>query len=300
MNYGKLLSDAWNLVWNNKYLILLGVLVVLGSAGSGSSSQGFSGDSGVSGMRGPDRFDLPSLFNNGQWPNLALGAVAGLAVIAVLAAVVFWVLGAVGRGGLIFGADTASRGEQSNFSSAFRSGWNRIWRLVGIGLIPMIPVLFLGIMVLIGVGVYGGVQEVLPGEISPGIPNAGFLLPVVGLGAIILAVTLALLLLRTFAERACMLDNLGVAASYQKGGEVLIANLGPAILLFLLQIAVSLGIGIVLLLPGAIISLCCLLWPVLLLVQGTFAAFYSSLWTLAWNQWTGSPAGITATQDEIS
>ncbi len=300
MNYGKLLSDAWNLVWKNKYLILLGMLVVLGSAGNGGSSQGFSGESGVSGMRGPDRFDLPSLFNNGQWPNLALGAVAGLAVIAVLTAVVLWVLGAVGRGGLIFGADAASRGEQSNFSTAFRSGWNRIWRLVGIGLIPMIPVLLLGIMALIGAGVYGGVQEVLSREISPGIPNAGFLLPAVGLGAIIFAVTLALLLLRTFAERACMLDNLGVTASYQKGGEVLIANLGPAILLFLLQIAVSLGIGIVLLLPGAVISLCCLLWPVLLLVQGSFAAFYSTLWTLAWNQWTGSPAGITATQDEIS
>jgi hypothetical protein len=58
--------------------------------------------------------------------------------------------------------------------------------------------------------------------------------------------------------------------------------------LFLLQIAVSIVIGLVLLVPGIVIALCCLLWPVLLLVQGGFTAFYSTLWTLAWNQWTGN------------
>jgi hypothetical protein len=29
-----------------------------------------------------------------------------------------------------------------------------------------------------------------------------------------------------------------------------------------------------------------------LLAQGTFAAFYSTLWTLAWNEWTGVPEVI--------
>jgi len=59
------------------------------------------------------------------------------------------------------------------------------------------------------------------------------------------------------------------------------------LVLFLLQVAISIGIAVALFFPGILIALCCLLWPLLLLFQGTFAAFYSTLWTLAWNQWTG-------------
>lgn len=33
--------------------------------------------------------------------------------------------------------------------------------------------------------------------------------------------------------------------------------------------------------------MCCFLWPLLLLIQGTVAAFFSTLWTLAWKEWTG-------------
>jgi hypothetical protein len=104
---------------------------------------------------------------------------------------------------------------------------------------------------------------------------------------------LVLSLLRTFANRACMLEDLGVIKSYRRGFEVLAENLGPAIVLFLIQIAISIGIWIVLLLPGILIALCCFLWPLLLLIQGTFAAWYSTLWTLAWNQWTGVPEVVS-------
>jgi len=32
--------------------------------------------------------------------------------------------------------------------------------------------------------------------------------------------------------------------------------------------------------------LCCVLWPVLLAVQGTVKGYFSTLWTLAWGVWT--------------
>jgi len=78
-----------------------------------------------------------------------------------------------------------------------------------------------------------------------------------------------------------------VFASYRRGVEVLVENIGPALILFLLQVAISIGLGIVLLVPGAVMALCCLLWPVLLLVQGAIASYFSTLWTLAWREWTG-------------
>jgi hypothetical protein len=55
------------------------------------------------------------------------------------------------------------------------------------------------------------------------------------------------------------------------------------VILFLIQVAIGLGIGLVLILP----ALCCLLWPLLILVQGVSAAFFSSMWTLAWKEWVG-------------
>ena len=86
-----------------------------------------------------------------------------------------------------------------------------------------------------------------------------------------------------------MLENQGVFESYRRGLEVLGNNLGSVLILFLIQVAVSIGIGLMLLLPGILVALCCLLWPLLLVVQGIFTAFYSTLWTLSWNQWASAP-----------
>jgi hypothetical protein len=116
--------------------------------------------------------------------------------------------------------------------------------------------------------------------------------PLLVLACVLVPVGFVLSLLRTFANRACMLEDRGVLASYQRGLEVLGANLGPVLILFLLQIAISIAGGIILFVPGILTALCCLLWPLLLLVRAAFAAYYSSLWTLAWREWVNLPAPI--------
>jgi hypothetical protein len=54
--------------------------------------------------------------------------------------------------------------------------------------------------------------------------------------------------------------------------------------LFLIQVGMGIALALGLLLP----ALCCVFWPLLLLVQGTAAAFFSTMWTLAWRRWTGA------------
>jgi len=132
---------------------------------------------------------------------------------------------------------------------------------------------------------YSGVEVFTRG--NPSWIGAGTFLPLIVLGCLLIPVMLILSLLRTFANRACMLEDLGVIASYRRGFEVLGNNLGPVVILFFLQVAISIGIGIMMLIPGLLIALCCLLWPLFLLVDGSFKAFYSTLWTLAWNEWVG-------------
>jgi hypothetical protein len=45
MDYGQLLSRAWDVVWNNKWLVVLGLVVALSSGGSnGGSRFNYSGN----------------------------------------------------------------------------------------------------------------------------------------------------------------------------------------------------------------------------------------------------------------
>ena len=288
MDYGNLFSKAWDLVWKNKFLILLGMLVVIGGAGGGGSSQGASGQNGVD-FQVPTQFDFSAPFQSLDLPVLPMIGVGILVVIAILIGLALWVIGTTSRGGLISGANALSQGSSTNFSESFQAGWSKVIRLLGISVVPAVPVLLLVIIGLSSVGIYGGFRQVMTsGEVITA-PRAGMFLPVGIVACILVPLALVLSLLRTFANRACMLEDLGVFASYRRGFDVLTANLGPAIVLFLIQVAISIGIWVVLLLPGILIALCCFLWPLLLLIQGTFAAWYSTLWTLAWNQWTGVP-----------
>ncbi len=293
MDYGNLFSKAWDLVWKNKFMILLGVLVVIGGAGGGGGTQGAAGGNGVD-FQQPPRFYFESPFQNLNLPVLPMIGIGILAVIVVIFALAVWVIGTTSRGGLIFGANSLSQGQTTTFGESFQAGWSKALRLIGIGIVPAIPVLLLMVIALSSVGIYGGFSHVIQeGEIITAPRTGDFLWPIGLLACLLVPLTLLLSLLRTFANRACMLEDLGIFESYRRGFEVLVENLGPAIVLFLIQIAISIGIWIVLLLPGILIALCCFLWPLLLLIQGTFAAWYSTLWTLAWNQWTGVPEVVS-------
>jgi hypothetical protein len=279
MNYEGLFRRAWDIVWKNRFLIILGALVVIGG-GSGADIEFSTDENGLSTINFPlFNLDLSNPFQGFRLPAAAL-VVGGL---ILLVAFFIWAIGAISRGGLIFGADTISKGGSTNFSESFRAGLAKAWRLIGIGLIPILPVLLLMLSAVIGAGIYTNRRIVLQEGMGTYVPNAAVVIPVT---ALLLLLVLFLSILRTFANRACMLEDRGVFSSYRRGLQVLGNNLGPAAALFLLQILVSLVFWFVLLLPSITIMLCCLLWPLMLVIQGAFASFYSTLWTLTWNQWT--------------
>lgn len=278
MDYGALLRRAWDIVWEHKFLILLGLMVALGSGGS-SSGGGYASGGGRDAQPPEGMPQLPEDWSP-QVPVLAGVALVVVVSIAILIGLALWVIGTLGRGGLIVGAAAIDAGGTSNFGAAVSGAWNRIWRLLGIGFLPAIPVL---IMVLGGIGVSGG--ALLFSEM--GVPaDFGFLSFFGALACIALPLAFVLGLLRTFANRACMLENLGVLESYRRGIAVLMENAAPALLLFIIQVAIRFGLGLLLFLP----ALCCLLWPLLIVVQGGISAYFSTLWTLAWRRWTGEIA----------
>lgn len=282
MDYGKILNRSVNVVWQNKYLIILGILASLGSGSFGSGGGG-NGNGQPFGGQG----QFPEFSE--EIAGLAVGLIVALVCLALIVGIVLWVVSTIARGGLIAGVDTIESGQKSSFSQAWRAGWQKVWTLLGIGLLPAIPGFILFVVGLLALGAYGGIFALFGEEFAPMVGSAGLGVTIAVLACIVVPIVLVLSILRHFAERACMLEDLGVVDAYRRGSSVLMANLGEAILLFLLQIAIFIVLGVLLFLPGLILVLCCLLWPLLLVVQGAISAFVSTLWTLAWRTWTGEP-----------
>ncbi len=298
MDYGKIVSRSANLVWQNKYLIVLGILASLGGGGGGnffSGGGGGGGDgSGGNGQPFGEPGQLPEFGDMfpglEEYAGLAVGIVIALVCIFLVIGLLIWAVSTIARGGLVAGVDTVESGGKSSFSQAWRAGWQRVWSLLGISLLPAIPVLMLLVVGVLAFAGLGGFAALFDGAALPsaGMGGLGFIM--VALACIALPLALVLAILRTFAERACMLENLGVVGAYRRGTEVLTANLGQAIVLFLVQIIVGVVVAVTLFVPSLIAILCCFLWPLLLVVQGGINAFFSTLWTLAWRTWTGHAA----------
>lgn len=286
MDYGKLLSRTWDLIWEHKFLILLGILVALSSGGSSGSISSGSGS-----LPRSDEDWRPPMPRDWQWspdrplrdlglPALPMLVILVLVCIATIIALAVWMVSTLARGALIAGASTVDSGGVTGFGETFAIAWRKGWTLLGIGILPAIPALLLFLVALGGIGAYFGWTRVLDG-IDPSIGPRNVWLILGSLTCVALPLALILNLLRTFANRACVLEGQGVFAAYGRGFRVLVDNLGSALLLFLVQVAIGILLGLVLLLP----ALCCLFWPLLILVQGASTAFFSTMWTLAWRQW---------------
>lgn len=283
MEYGKLMSRSANIVWQNKFLIILGFLAALGSglnSGGGGGGGGNGGNGGATGQ-------FPEFGD--EFAALAAGAIIALVCLFILIALVLWAISTIARGGLIASVDTIESGQKSSFRQGWSAGWHKGWTLLGIGILPAIPGMIMFVIGLLALGAYGGIFALLGEGLTPSAGWAGLGAIAVVLLCIIAPIVLALSILRNFAERACMLEDLGVIDSYSRGWRVLTGNLGEAIILFILQILLFLVLGILFFLPGLALLLCFCLWPLLMVIQGAVSAFVSALWTLAWRQWTGEP-----------
>jgi hypothetical protein len=200
--------------------------------------------------------------------------------IALTLALAVWVVSTLARGALIAGASAVDAGSVTNFGDAFGIAWRKVWTLLGIGIFPAIPGVILLVGALVAAGIYVGAPPAVDGLGRFVGPRYVWVIVAV-LGCVALPFAFVLNLLRTFANRACMLEGTGVFAAYGRGFRVLVDNLGSAVLLFLIQAGIGIALGLGLLVP----ALCCLVWPLLLLVQGTAAAYFSTMWTLAWRRW---------------
>ena len=307
MDYGKVLGRAWEITWRWKVLWILGFLASLGSGGGGGG-----GGNAYSG--GGDGYDLGrwagDVIGPGGWA--AIGSIIlGLLCLGLLIAIAVWVVSIIARGGLIAGVQQVEDEGATSFGQAWRIGASRFWTLTGIAFLAAIPFIILlltGIVVLV-VTIFLGVAA---SEISNAVSAGGIITAILfgGVfccGMIILGIVLDQV--RTYAERAAILEGLGWIEAFKRGWQVIKENLGPTIILWLIFLAIGLLLAAVIIgglvavaLPFAAIftqvkagpwllaPICCgglLAILVFALFASVVETFTSATWTLAYRELTG-------------
>jgi hypothetical protein len=310
MDYIGTIRNGFRLTWDNKFLWVLGFLAALGSGSGGFSNTNFRMDDPQSAQMMQEWFT----------PERVAAMTAGLiafACIAVIIGILLWLVSLGARGGLIGAvAQLETGGGKPTFGSAFRMGWRRVGRLVGMTLLLYILPILLFIVVFIGFfTIAGGAALMANGNTDPNALAAGLgglALVFICLLCLLIPVIIALNFIYAFAFRGIILRDLGVMDSIRHGWRVTRENLGEIIILGLAFIVVNI---IILIVAAAILAPIALLFGVPFIalmdtnatvLQGVLAvlgivvglvvfslisafatAWQSSTFTLAYLQWTG-------------
>lgn len=306
MDFGEVLSKAWQITWKYKILWIFGILAGCGGQfGSNSFNYSFGGgDGGQTTPGGPT--NLPPgmerfAFGMEQWVNqLSTGEIILFAILALLIAVVmiviFTTLGTVGRIGLVKGAMEGDRGAMSlSFGELLQEVRPFFWRVIGLGLLLALVFLAIGVALAIFTAIIGAVT--------------------LGLGLICLAPVLCLLIpvgwfvgiVVQQAYVALIVEDLSITAALQRGWDVTRQNAGSMIVMgLILNIGLLLIGGALIALPFTAIALpalgglaigtqsavqgglliaglCFVVYlPVMILLGGIIRAYYEAAWTLTY------------------
>jgi hypothetical protein len=240
MDYGRIISRAWEITWRWKVLWILGFLAALGN-GSGGSNSVFRLASGNTPNNPLPHFNLP--------PNLG-ALLAGVGCLAFIIVIVLWVLSVMARGGLIAGVGQIEDEGTTSLGSAWQVGRQRFWTLFGIGfLLVVVPAIVLGIIGLIGaLGFAGSIAAAAAGNNQGGL--AGGL--IVGLVACactficgVVIVFAVLGQIRIYAERAAILEGMNWTAACGRGWQMLRAHFGPTLVLWLIFLVIGIALAAV-------------------------------------------------------
>lgn len=248
INYSSILSKAWNIAWKHKVLWFFGFLAMLAGGGNGfnGSTGGFRNQVNYNlGPREMEQANLPpalrdlsnqiSAVDVNTW--ITIGVIA--ACVLLFAAIALWLISIIGRGGLIAGIASADSTGKVTFREAWNAGLRFFVRLLLIRILEF------------AVGILMFVVLVLPG-VFIGIVTCGVgFIPLV---CVLILVGVVVNVWFAFMDFAVVVEDQGVGAAVGRAWNVLRDHIGPVIIFYIILFAVSLVVGIVMLilaLPAA-------------------------------------------------
>lgn len=256
MDYTKLLTRAWHITWNNKYLWVLGFLAALGQGGSNSS---FRGNGGSTPSTGGTPFpDMPD-FNAFWQENMAL--IIGLGCLLFIVGLALWLLRLTAQGGLIAAVREIEGGQKYSLGQSFGAGVSYLPRLVGLNILINLPLILVGLLLfglffgLVGFSVVGAAME--NGSVESLLSSVGiFMLCFIPLICLTVPLAIILGIWEKAAQRGIVLHERGVMDGLRESWGILRSHLTEVIvigfILIVLGILFGIAVGIVLI-PCALI-----------------------------------------------
>jgi hypothetical protein len=331
MQYGALLSRAWNIVWRNKIIWVFGFLAALGSGGGGGnfnyrgSGRDFNfpspGQPGAGNLPPEVESFLTRLFTD---QTLLITLAIAIVCIGLLIGLVVAFISALGHGGMVEMVREVDETEATRFGTGWTTGLRRMLPVFLIRFLLGLPTF---IVVMAGVIPFllsfvpliarNGLPDSPDWFFAGGIATSVFLcfLPALCIG---LLITIPLSVLETLAIRALVLEDLGIWGSLRRGWAIFTGNLGQVAVVWLIFLLIGIGIGIVIGLPVAAVAIVAILplalmtatsplfaIPLILVIiliallsaalRSIVEAFTSAVWTLAYRQWTARSVPVVTT-----
>ena len=303
MDFGEVLRKTWDISWRNKGLWILGILAGCSASGRGnfgsssSSARGYNFDYD----KAPDFFGDPNYWDFGRREEgVIIPIILGLFCLALIVAIVVFVLGVIGQSGLIAGFKKADDGADVSFSEALSDGLQYFWKLVGI------RILFF----LLGIGF---VFALIMLFLIVGIGTLGIgLICLVPLICLLIPFGMAVDSYIILTMVAAVEEDLGVFEAFGRSWNTFKENLGPVVVMILILI---LGFGILAMLislpfffvlfpvltglilgtdaslvSGIVIGILCALAaiPLLVVIYGLISTYTTGAWTLTYRRLNGT------------
>ena len=164
--YRKILSQAWQITWHNKYLWFFGLFAAL--IGSGGEyeiiSRGLAGPQaqifpGLSNLSESNFFSLDTLKNIGNLiatqPLSILTLLFIWLLILVVSLFIIWLVN-VSQAAIVNGAALKINGKNTNFQDSLKTGISKFWPVFGLNVIQKIAislaVVIIGLPIILGSG----------------------------------------------------------------------------------------------------------------------------------------------------
>ena len=309
MDFGKVLTRSWEIIWKHKALWLFGILA------SCSGNFNFGGGNFNYSVGQEDTRNLPPEFARffANWERAFsqffnernIGWIIAIVCILILIGILFWVIGIYGKVGLIKGTVNAETGQAIGFRSLAGESWPLLGKAVGLSiLLFLIPFAIFIVLALIFAAI--GVATLGIGLIC--------LIPII---CLLIPFFLLYFVYAEMATIALIKEGLTVGEAFSRGWEVFRNNVGNLIGMGLILFVGGILVGIIVSLPliaiaapaflgflsddpnasrsGLLVSVILFLiaLPFLIVINGIIRAYIQSAWTLTYVQLTGAKPKTT-------
>ena len=301
-NFGEILTRAWQITWKYKVLWIFGILAgcTKGGTGGGGGGGNTGFDTGSSDFNIPPQLErfISQLGDLGSWVEDNLWLFIALMVLVFLVLFVISVfLGTIGRIGLIRGSYQAEMGAESlSFGELFSTSMPYFWRVFGLSFLIGLAFFLLF------------VPLILLGIITAGVAFL-CLLPLI---CVLIPLGVVVSIVVEQANRAIVLEDLGIFDGLKRGWEIARANVGPLLIMGIILFGITFVAGLIIAIPIFIVvfptifafalgegqsftpilialACICLYIPVSWVLNGILTTFSQSAWTLTYMQLTQNP-----------